>query len=540
VNRHKPEKIKALSLYPIALSPQSEFTMNKKIIGCCALSLALLAGCTDLVISDPAPNANADGFVYSLPMGQIYIQAARSKVTQADVDKAKKAADDAQQTADKDATDLTAAQTAKDTAKTASVQAQQKQDQANLKQAQATLASLTVGDLNETVSLTVLPVVADPSARYIGNLAHNWTRDDNMKLSIVKGLLNTSTVTSTDQTPNIIVTLADTAITFATGLPLHGLALAPASPCDAFSYAWIFDPFDTTTVGKINTQLAAKQASFHVDVNSGTPPPENAPPPQTRPTSVAGLVYRTATPVVIRIVKNDQDTASQTVQTTQDTSVHDAPAQAAAPASGASAPTVANNPPGDAPHPTGTQAQEADAKKDAKNGAPIAVTCALASSPPAQAWQTIVPDTRTQYVVSSKAGAFTTTTLTFGFSDGMFTDYTMQRPSEIAAVAGIPVRIASDIMTIPTQLLQLKVNYDTASVARINGDASAKSAQIQQTATLANAETAVVTAQTALASARIGEPTSIANAQAVLVKALDQLRAARATAASNSAAASAP
>ncbi|KVN59748.1 hypothetical protein WM03_24700 [Burkholderia ubonensis] len=122
----------------------------------------------------------------------------------------------------------------------------------------------------------------------------------------------------------------------------------------------------------------------------------------------------------------------------------------------------------------------------------------------------------------------------------MLTDYSMQRPSEIAAVAGIPVRIANDIMTIPTQLLQLRVNQDTAAVAKVNGDAAVKAAQIQQAATLSNAETAVVNAQTALATARIGSPTSIANAQTGLVNALDQLRAARAKAASNSAAASSP
>lgn len=549
--------------------------MNNKFVGGCAMSLALLAGCTHLVISNPSPaptTANPptaqykDGFVYSLPMGQIYVQAARSQVTADDVNKAKTAVDDAKKAVTQDKSDLTAAQNAKDATKTASVQAQLQQDQAAVTQAQVKQTSLKVGDWNETVSLALAaqPIAADPNARYIGNLNHNWTRDDNLKLSIVNGLLNTSTVTSTDQTPNIIVALADTAITFATGLvkvpPVPAPAFQAPPTCDAFGYAWTFDPLDATALGKVNAQLDAKHASFIIGVSPIPTKRESAQSPD--PAEIQGLVYRTAVPVVIAIVKNEPGTTNQTNQPNQG-----APGNAATPANGASAPAdgvsppvVAHEPPMPAPVPDagvlpdpnhapgvapGTPAKQpkkGGEKKDAKNEAPppAAGVCKLASSPPAQELQTIMPDSRTQYVVSSKAGAFTTTTLTFGFSNGMLTDYSMQRPSEINAVAGIPVRIANDIMTIPTQLLQLRVNQDTAAVAKVNGDAAIKAAQIQQTATIANAEAAVVNAQTALASARIGSATSIANAQTGLANALDQLRAARAKAASDSAAATSP
>ncbi|WP_141715738.1 hypothetical protein [Burkholderia ubonensis] len=531
--------------------------MNNKIVGGCAVSLALLAGCTDLVISNLSPAPYADGFVYSLPMGQIYVQAARSQVTADDVNKAKAAFDAAQKAITKDKSDLTAAQNAKDATKTASVQAQLQLDQAAVKQAQATQSSLKVGDWNETVSLALAPqaVVADPNARYIGNLNHNWTRDDNLKLSIVNGLLNTSTVTSTDQTPNIVITLADTAITFATGVGLHPVPspqVKAETTCDAFSLASMFDPLDATALRKVNDQLSAKHASFRIDVSPT--PTERTNAHSVSPTQISGLAYRTAMPVVIAIVKIDPSAMNQANPPNQG-----APAIPAAPAAGVSTP-AANEPPKPAPVPDANgqpdpnhapgagpaapvkQAQKAGVKKDVNNETSPSATgvCKLASSPPAQELQTIMPDSRTQYVVTSKAGAFTTTTLTFGFSNGMLTDYSMQRPSEIAAVAGIPVRIANDIMTIPTQLLQLRVNQDTAAVAKVNGDAAVKAAQIQQAATLSNAETAVVNAQTALATARIGSPTSIANAQTGLVNALDQLRAARAKAASNSAAASSP
>lgn len=468
--------------------------MNKNVIGGCAMSLALLAGCTDLVVSSPSPGANADGFVYSLPMGQVYLQAARKKVTATDIAKAKKAVDDAQTAVDNDKSAVTAAQTAKDADKTASAQAKQKQDEATLDQAKQTAGSLKLDDVNETVSLAVLDVVADPSARYVGRLSHDITRDDSLKLSIVKGLLNTSTVTSVDQTPNIIVTLADTAITI--GADLYTLrarkptkAVTPA--CSDFSYAWIFNPLDKKALSQIKGKLDAQGASFDISVTATPAGPQEA---TQQPPQLNGLVYRTAMPVVISVEKRAADAEEADRQHEGDAAPQD---------------------------------KKGDAQKAAKANAHAENACSLASSPPAQAWQVIVPDTSTQYVASSKAGPFTTTTLTYGFTNGMLTDYTMQRPSELAAIAGIPVRIANDIMTIPTQVLQMRVNYDTASVARINGDASVKAAQIQQAATLATAETAVVNAQAALESARIGAPTSIANAQTALAKALEQLREAR-------------
>ncbi|WP_345816674.1 hypothetical protein AAGS40_27235 (plasmid) [Paraburkholderia sp. PREW-6R] len=531
--------------------------MNTRVIGSCAMSIAFLAGCTDLVVSSASPDANADGFVYSLPMGLVYIQASRTKVTQDDVDKAKKAADDAQKAVTQDNGDITAADAAKDPDKKAAAQAKLKQDTDTQKQAQTALTALKVGDLNETVSFTSLGVVADPNARYIGNLNHNWTRDDNMKLSIVKGLLNTSTVTSTDQTPSIIVTLADTAITLGTGLvgapiPEPAKAAAAVQNCDPFSYAWVFDPRNKEAVDQARQQLTDAGASFNIVV-SPDPEARKIPPTpaSTQPTQIAGLAYRAAMPVIVTIVKpkadpGAPDTPSKVAPTpphpADPAGANNSPKPVPAPALGVGAMPNPKVQPGVNPHAPAKPIANNDAKKDANAKAPngVAGTCTLVSSPPAQAWQIIVPDSTTQYVATSKAGAFTTTTLTYGFTDGMLTDYTMQRPSEVAAIAGIPVRIANDIMTIPTQLLQMRVNYDTASVARINGDVAVKSAQIQQAATLANAETAVVNAQTALSSARIGSSTSIANAQTGLVNALEQLRAARASAASNTSAATSP
>ncbi|MFP3637787.1 hypothetical protein [Paraburkholderia sp. SIMBA_054] len=465
--------------------------MNLKLIASGAIAIALLGGCTDLIVSKSPPATGAKGFVYSLPMGRVYVQAARKTVTATDVENAKadlKAANDLITKDSKAVTD------AIDSDTKAAAQAKLKQDTSAAADAKQTSDSLHEGDVNETLSFTALDVVADGDARYIGDLEHNWTRDDSMKLSIVNGLLNTSTVTSTDQTPNIIVTLADTVITLGTGARLYTLNLNRnvrtqkklAQPCDSYSYARIFDPIDSDKVSDINKELAGLGAGFVLSVS---PPGLHREKPAPQPTPSGGIVYRAAIPVTVTLEKQDPTTAEK----------------------------------------------DANGTKTGK-----LVACEVTSSPPAQAWQIVVPDSSSHYVAPSIAGPFTTTALTYGFTNGMLTDYTMQRPSELAAIAGIPVRIANDIMTIPTQLLQMRVNYDTAKVASINGDASVKAAQIQQAATLATAETAVVNAQTALETARIGSPTSIANAQTALESALQQLRAARSSAATTGTAGTSP
>jgi hypothetical protein len=166
--------------------------------------------------------------------------------------------------------------------------------------------------------------------------------------------------------------------------------------------------------------------------------------------------------------------------------------------------------------------------------------CALAAIPTAQSLSAVVPDSNTQFLFSSNAGAFTTTNLTFGFSSGMLTDYSAQRPSEVNAVAGLPVRIINDIMTIPTQLVQARVNYDTQATALVNGNTAVKQAQIQQANTLTNAQAAVVNARTALMQAQIGQPAAIANAQAALIQAQQALQKAIAAAAATGPSASQP
>lgn len=537
--------------------------MRRTCIAACFINLSLLTGCVQhLVISKPGKEPTDGGFAYSLPMGQLYLQASRTLATDDDANKTDQTTPDAT----KQATNLKvkkakAAKAAKTPAPAA------KPDASKVKASDPP-------KWNETVSFSALPIAADPSATYVGYMYHDSTRDDNVTLSIAKGLITTTTITSTDQKPGLIITLADTAITFASGIskpPTPAPNLVAAEPCKAFSYAWIFDPFDEAAVAAIKTDLATAKASFTINVGSG---PSGRPIGQREKdpgdAAVNGLVYRAATPVTVSVVKVDPlANLGQGAKAAPDkvgtSSSEDSTAPLPIAGSGplpnsdvAPGPAIHNGAGGKntgphlntqpAPLP-GANPAVGTAERKANPGAPAkpvvaatppAATCDLASSPKAQAWQTFVPDTTRRYHVSSLAGPFTKTSLTYGFTDGMLTQYTVDRPSEVAAIAGIPVRIANDIMTIPASIVKMRVDYDTQAVAKINGDASVREAKIKQGQTIANAEAAVVNAQSSLANARINDQSSLANAQAALVDALDKLRAARVTAAANSAAAPSP
>lgn len=145
--------------------------------------------------------------------------------------------------------------------------------------------------------------------------------------------------------------------------------------------------------------------------------------------------------------------------------------------------------------------------------------CPLQNPPTAQSIVAVVPDTSTAYVVPAHAGAFTTSTFSFGFTNGSLTTYGNQQPSEIAAVAGIPLSIAQSVMSIPAQVLQLRVNYNTTAAALVNARSSLYQAQFNAATAAATAQTQLVQAQASLTQAQIGAPAAGINAQANLINA---------------------
>ena len=464
--------------------------MNNKI-GIFALSV-LATGCAHTFLSKVAGDNthSLSGVAYSLPKGQIQLTASRIS-SKGDQAKALASSADANK-AFTDAQDaLTKANASKDKTKINSAKTDLSNAKQSLEAAKAALDVANSGQWVETATLTVLPSVPDPKAKFIGDINHWYTRDDNIKLSLVNGLLNTTTIGSTDQIPNIIVTLADIALSVMTlgaggpSLPVipnrAGEAPQTSKDCN-YSVSEIFNPLDINDYKRVNSQLYKMNAGFRISipqihnvaVDSSTGSDEQT----TTETTVAektsgdknaqanpngnkieGIKYRLATSIMIKdvILPKDEECRKQTIQ------------------------------------------------------------------PAAQSITAIVPDSNSEYMISSEAGPFTATNRTIGFTNGLLTDYSVNEPSEVLALLQIPLTIANHIIQIPTQIIQAKVNYNSQAAALVNAQTTLQQAQIQQGTTLDNAKAALLNAQAALNQADIQNTTNVVNARTALVNAITVL-----------------
>jgi hypothetical protein len=91
-----------------------------------------------------------------------------------------------------------------------------------------------------------------------------------------------------------------------------------------------------------------------------------------------------------------------------------------------------------------------------------------------------VPDSSRAFVLPTHAGAFTTTNLSFAFKDGMPTDFGEHSPSEIAAIASLPVQIAKALVSVPAEMIKLRVDYDSQANALIGAKTAELNAQLDQ------------------------------------------------------------
>jgi hypothetical protein len=296
------------------------------------------------------------------------------------------------------------------------------------------------------------------------------TRDDTLKLSVAGGLLNTSSLVSTDQTPAIAITLVETALSAAglSGAPHlpsgfdKSRTPPPAAELDrwrcSYSFSRVFDPTSADEVKRLQDDFAplgtvgpggrAAPPNFQLTVQlpgstrpidtSASAQPEGRQADEQQ--AVDGLYYRIATPVMIGVEPSpDALDPSRACHATR-------------------LPTVT----------------------------PLTIT---------------VPDSRTRYLARYEAGPFTTTSTSFGFKDGMLADLSIARPSELNALVGIPVKIVNDYMTIVTNLIRFRVDYTNQATALATARGNEAVARVQQQTSLLNAQVQAVQAQIEAAAA---------------------------------------
>lgn len=410
------------------------------ILATTLLGTASLPGCTNVVsspsIADCAASATAStpagadycaGLAYALPKGQVNILAIRKKITTKETGDALDAWNKAQQLLNKLNADLDAlrkknaeaAKTASDAEKKlaelaeATLKAQIEIQTAYTNRSKQTYTTLlaAVGKWRENVSITAQPNIPDPDRRFrfVANLSHDISRDDQLQLSVLpNGLLTaTTTATSEDKRPAIVADIIGTALAFASGLPrgpAPAAAAAPGAarqspppplPCSDYTLNLTYDPTNADEVDRVEQALREKQSIFTM---SPLPRDDVAPDsPIVRRTRDNGLFYRPQVAVDIDLKIREWS----------------------------------RNP-----------------------------ACPV-ETPEIPALQATVPDSRIILSVPTVAGAFTKTEFAFDFDAGRPTRLMLKRPSEVAAVWNIVPTALGRYM----DLLKLRISIEQSETA---------------------------------------------------------------------------
>jgi|GEM_PF-5955896 len=518
--------------------------MKLFVYGVVAMSMASMFGCTTLVTSkylrkNEDKTGQGDGWVYSLPKGQVLLQASRRPITAQDLTAATKAVDTANQTLKADILTLNSAcetqgdrkkptkeQIKADAEVVARLQKVVDTDNeilANAKKYLITLQTNGKGRGIETFSLAPQQVAPDPAGRYITNLNHSALRDDSFKVSLKDGLLATANTTSTDRSVDAIVSAASTAVSVVTflagGIPIIPPAVPKGLPGPAveleeivptppeqfplvctYEIAVVFDPLNPDEVNAVNKKLCDAKATIRVEVPGVT------------------------SALVLPCPASQGDTSQGGSETAKCASCS-APA-----ASGNSGNVITGTLDGLAyrvPTSVVVTVKPVEGENnivDWQTGLifssqPFDKACMLQSKPAAQSLLLIVPDSQTSYAISAKAGAFTTTAQSYTFTSGMLTDHSLTRPSEVMAPLEGIGKLAQGVMAIPGAIFKLRLDFTENQDKLVKAQADLINTRATVTTNALAAQKSIEDAKASLIKAQFAGQQAQYDAQASLVKA---------------------
>ncbi len=295
----------------------------------------------------------------------------------------------------------------------------------------------------DNITVSELPLVADTSTLFVADLNHWPTHEDKLILATTEsGLLKTISGEKGDKTGQIIQDTAKlakeivkvfTMFTMAVGKEMPEPVERTLPPCPEFpnildqyeniritpfSIEFVIDPTNSSEMTELNRQLCRLATKFIVLVNDDnftgrTDQLSNFFPGDSK--RIGGLLYRRSIPYTLEIRERQ---LSKLVKGEW----HDV---------------------------------------EDEN---IRLSQRLISSPK-KSVQVMLPNKSPIAMVSMETGWFITTKYDVGFQDGMLTKLDVQRPSELYSLIQIPINIAKDIASIPSEILQLKFDYSSKDTA---------------------------------------------------------------------------
>lgn len=465
------------------------------------LFLLVVAGCSRYIVlsTELGDKDSGTGITYYLPKNLLKVVVTRTAVPKDEVAKTAAAAKQAQARADdakKKAAEATAvAEQAKKVAESAppsvAKEAQREADLASAKakvaaddadkaatasaaaaaKANAAAAAGGAKEFTDDISISVLPLGPDTSRHFVANLNHQKNVDDTLKITTTEtGLLQSVDATSTDKTPQIVADVAEIAISvfkIAVGVPVTPSKALRAPPpkntircivsdnpdekkppypdekkppyydvtvfngiVSAFTYEQIFDPTEDAALKDINLKLCQLSTLFELEIKPSpkptTQPAANSSSPATAGTKIVinGLAYRRQIPYTINLLKKVE-----------------------------SIPLLVENlkrPP----------MPPADVNKFSLKSTNV-----------------LLPNDAPLSVLPLEAGMFVNTEYKTEFKNGMLTKVDATRPSEAAGFVSIPLNIMKRILALPTELLQLKIDYSSKDANLLKSEKNVIEAQ---------------------------------------------------------------
>ncbi len=481
-----------------------------------AAAATLVSGCTTIV-SKPLPTEesgattpanytshsfrNTKGIIYFLPKRQIKVTASQKPVNAKAVADAKETvtkakAAEATATATLGATSASLKKeeavlaametpTSKQQDKITRLKAQQKVEQkavadastarqAAEKQLQTRKTAKINGLPEFTISAVLTDPIPDPSKAFQMYFHHSIQRDDEFSISVnKKGLLTSGKVTAADRTGDIIVEVAGAIAGLGRGDPLPARAGGtPPATChkdfyDEIEYNGLFDMDD---IEEVNGELA-RCFPFKITLEPALRLPEvnNSREPGDKDNQK---------PDDDGNQKPDDDNTTWQNET-PNTSIYDLNKSVPSDGSGKIRGLVHR-----ANLPYTLTVEECDL-----TGYPNDYSC-RGDYYPRQTSIVMMPNDGPMGVIPFKSSMFVTTVDEVTFEDGIVTSWNRKAPSELLEIVRLPIKIAKEVISVPAELVQLKIDLSSKE-AKLD---SALQAQIIANETLKSLQTCLATA----------------------------------------------
>jgi len=316
-----------------------------------------------------------------------------------------------------------------------------------------------------SAKLELLAPQADTTRRYVARLHRNILRDDTLALKVTPaGLLSSGNVVAADRTGDIIVELAG-ALAGLSGSPTKFetsmIGEEPAAPVCASlprQFVEIFDPVAPGGLSGVNDRLIGAQFPFQLQIDEAPSTPASAAAWEAfaedrRSARLGAIYYRSAAPRVITIRQAVTMDPVRRCSAVSAARIAAEEAVAKAEKEKASAPEREAAPIAAKLEVLRALLRDAEASRDA---------CVRADSwQPVDAAIVMLPQAGPVSYIPMESSAFVRTVDDVQFADGSIASWNSERPSEAMEVVRLPVKVLTAIVSVPAQLLSLRVDYST-------------------------------------------------------------------------------